>query len=69
MKLELDRDEAEDVREVVNAALKGLAHELAHTDQREYRDYLRAKLARFERLHAELDVALEPQRGERPAFR
>jgi hypothetical protein len=69
MRLELDQDEADDLREAVNAALKGLAHELVDTDQREYRDFLRSKLVRFERLSAEIERAAAPQSEERPAFR
>jgi len=53
--ISVDPSEGADLREAVEMMIHRLLDELAHSDQREYRSMLRAKLARFERLAERLD--------------
>ena len=47
--------ELADLREAVEAMIHQLIEELAHVEQRQFREMLRAKLARYERLAERLD--------------
>jgi hypothetical protein len=50
MLLDLNPTEANDLREALQTFHRTLLAELARADQRDYREMLRHKLARFERL-------------------
>lgn len=59
--LELSETEARDLRTSLSIRLVGMREELVHTDNREYRDDLRATLDRLEvvlrRLEQRIDAA------------
>ena len=65
MNLELNSAEAEDLREALHAFTQRLLTELAHTDQRQYREALREKLRRFEWLDEKLEAHQQPAEGAR----
>ncbi len=57
MRIDLDEGELEDLREAMEAYLKGLLTELARADQRRYRAMLKDKCDRFDRLASRLQRA------------
>ena len=65
MVVELSGAEARELKSTLDAVLHGLLNELAHTDQRAYRDELRERLARLEgvRRRLELHAVAEPAHG------
>jgi hypothetical protein len=60
MRVDFEEGELEDLREAMQAYLKGMMVELARTDQRPYRAMLHEKVDRFERLSNRLERAATP---------
>jgi hypothetical protein len=56
MQLDLNPTEVNDLREALQAIDKQLLRELAHADDREYRDMLREKVIRIEALLRRVDA-------------
>ncbi|MGK4003946.1 hypothetical protein WMF31_15035 [Sorangium sp. So ce1036] len=61
---ELDEREAKDMRTALSIRLVGMREELVHTDDREYRAYLKAAIERLEVVLRRLDGILA---GQAPA--
>ncbi len=59
MLLELSAPEARDLKQALEAALRQLLDEIAHADQRAYRDMLRERYDRLEQLNRRLDIPVE----------
>jgi hypothetical protein len=59
MLLELSAPEARDLKQALEAALHQLLDEIAHADQRAYRDMLRERYDRLEQLNRRLDIPVE----------
>jgi hypothetical protein len=59
MLLELSSVEARELKQALDTALHGLLEELAHADQRAYRDMLRERYDRMEQLNRRLELSLE----------
>lgn len=55
---ELDEREANDMRTALSIRLVGMREELVHTDDREYRTYLKAAIERLEVVLRRLDAIL-----------
>ncbi|WP_437597630.1 hypothetical protein WMF28_33645 [Sorangium sp. So ce590] len=55
---ELDEREARDMRTALSIRLVGMREELVHTDNREYREYLKAAIERLEGVLRRLDAIL-----------
>lgn len=59
MLLELSSVEARELKQALDDSLRELLEEIAHTDQRAYRDMLRERYDRLEPLNRRLDLSLE----------
>lgn len=59
MLLELSPPEARDLKQALESALRKLLEEIAHADQRAYRDMLRERYDRLDQLNRRLDVSVE----------
>jgi hypothetical protein len=59
MLLELSTPEAQDLKQALDSSLRKLLEEIAHADQRAYRDMLRERYERLEQLSRRLDVSVE----------
>lgn len=59
MLLELSSVEARELKQALDSALHVLLEEIAHADQRAYRDMLRERYERMEQLTRRLDMTLE----------
>jgi hypothetical protein len=59
MLLELSAPEARDLKQALESALRKLLEEIAHSDQRAYRDMLRERYDRLEQLNRRLEVSVE----------
>jgi hypothetical protein len=59
MLLELSAPEARDLKQSLESALRQLLDEIAHADQRAYRDMLRERYDRMEQLNRRLDIPVE----------
>ncbi|WP_224369168.1 hypothetical protein [Hyalangium versicolor] len=59
MLLELSAPEARDLKQALEAALRQLLDEIAHADQRAYRDMLKERYDRLEQLNRRLDIPVE----------
>lgn len=59
MILELSNAEAQDLKQVMDAALQGMLLEIAHTDQRAYREALRHRYDVLESVRRRLELSLE----------
>jgi hypothetical protein len=59
MLLELSAPEARELKQSLESALRRLLEEIAHADQRAYRDMLRERYDRLEQLNRRLDVSVE----------
>jgi hypothetical protein len=59
MLLELSAPEARDLKQALESALRQLLDEIAHADQRAYRDMLRERYDRMEQLNRRLDIPVE----------
>ncbi len=59
MLLELSAAEARDLKQALEAALRQLLEEIAHADQRAYRDMLRERYDRMEQLNRRLDIPVD----------
>ena len=66
MLLDLNPREMNDLREALRTYNNGLYAELAHADQREYREMLRAKVKRYEALAMLLDH--QPREAQPPSW-
>ena len=60
--LELTEDEALLVKEMLDGRWQELLKEIRHTDHREFRDLLKARVASLEHVLAQLDVAAHSTR-------
>lgn len=59
MLLELSATEARDLKQALESSLRRLLEEIAHADQRAYRDMLRERYTRMEQLNRRLNVSVE----------
>ncbi|WP_224247594.1 hypothetical protein [Hyalangium gracile] len=59
MLLELSAPEARELKQALESALRQLLEEIAHADQRAYRDMLRERYDRLEQLNRRLDIPVE----------
>ena len=59
MLLELSATEARDLKEALESNLRRLLEEIAHADQRAYRDMLRERYERLEQLNRRIEVSVE----------
>jgi hypothetical protein len=59
MLLELSAIEARELKQALDSALRVLLDEIAHADQRAYRDMLRERYDRMEQLNRRLEMTLE----------
>ena len=61
MLLELSATEARELKQALESTLRQLLDEIAHADQRAYRDMLKERYDRMEALNRRLDVPLESE--------
>lgn len=59
MLLELSAPEARELKQSLEATLRQLLDEIAHADQRAYRDMLKERYDRLEQLNRRLDIPVE----------
>jgi hypothetical protein len=59
MLLELSATEARDLNQALESHLRQLLEEIAHADQRSYRDMLRERHTRMEQLSRRLNISVE----------
>ncbi|NMO16693.1 hypothetical protein HPC49_33115 [Pyxidicoccus fallax] len=59
MLLELSAVEARELKQALESALRVLLDEIAHADQRAYRDMLRERYDRMDQLNRRLEMSLE----------
>ncbi|WP_164012154.1 hypothetical protein [Pyxidicoccus trucidator] len=59
MLLELSSVEARELKQALESALRVLLDEIAHADQRAFRDMLRERYDRMEALNRRLEMTLE----------
>jgi hypothetical protein len=59
MLLELSTLEARELKQSVETSLRTLLEEIAHADQRAYRDMLRERYERLEQLNRRIEVSVE----------
>jgi hypothetical protein len=59
MLLELSTPEARELKQSLESSLRRLLEEIAHADQRAYRDMLRERYERLDQLNRRLDVSVE----------
>jgi hypothetical protein len=59
MLLELSTPEARELKQSMESSLRRLLEEIAHADQRAYRDMLRERYERLEQLNRRLEVSVE----------
>lgn len=59
MLLELSTAEARDLKQALESSLRKLLEEIAHADQRAYRDMLKERYDRMDQLNRRLDVSVE----------
>jgi len=59
MLLELSPTEARELKQAMESSLRRLLEEIAHADQRAYRDMLRERYARMEQLNRRLNLPVE----------
>lgn len=59
MLLELSSVEARELKQALESALRVLLDEIAHADQRAFRDMLRERYDRMEALNRRLEMSLE----------
>ena len=64
MTVDLTQAEYVVVKQIVENKMTALLHELAHTDDRSYRDYVRETIKTVELLQAKLDAL--PTQGVQP---
>ena len=61
MLLELNAEESRELKEVVDSRLRALLEEIAHADNRAYRDMLRGRYQRLEQLNHRLETSVESE--------
>jgi hypothetical protein len=61
MLLELSAPEARELKQSVESSLRRLLEEIAHADQRAYRDMLKERYERLDQLNRRLDVSVESE--------
>jgi hypothetical protein len=59
MMLEMSQEDARELKQALDSALRVLLDEIAHADQRAYRDMLRERYDRLNQLNRRLDLASE----------
>ena len=59
MLLELSAPEARELKQALDSELRQLLDEIAHADQRAYRDMLRERYERLEQLNRRLEIPVE----------
>jgi hypothetical protein len=59
MLLELSTPEARELKQSLESSLRRLLEEIAHADQRAYRDMLKERYERLEQLNRRLEVSVE----------
>ncbi len=59
MVLELSTPEVRDLKQALESSLRQLLAEIAHADQRAYRDMLRERYNRLEQLSRRMEVSVE----------
>jgi hypothetical protein len=59
MLLELSTPEARELKQSLERSLHTLLEEIAHADQRAYRDMLRERYERLDQLNRRIDVSVE----------
>lgn len=59
MLLELSATEARELKQALESTLRRLLEEIAHADQRAYRDMLRERYVRMEQLNRRLSLPVE----------
>jgi hypothetical protein len=59
MLLELSNPEARELKQSLESSLRRLLEEIAHADQRAYRDMLKERYERLDQLNRRLDVSVE----------
>jgi hypothetical protein len=59
MLLELSAPEARELKQAMESELHKLLEEIAHADQRAYRDMLRERYDRLDQLNRRLDASVE----------
>jgi hypothetical protein len=59
MLLELSNAEVRELKQALESALRGLLDEIAHADQRAYRDMLRKRYDQLDQLQRRLDISVE----------
>lgn len=59
MLLELSTAEDRDLKQALESSLRELLAEIAHADQRAYRDMLKERYDRMDQLNRRLDVSVE----------
>ncbi len=59
MLLELSTPEVGDLKQALEGSLRLLLEEIAHADQRAYRDMLKERYERLEQLNRRLEVSVE----------
>jgi hypothetical protein len=59
MLLELSTPEARELKQALESALRQLLEEIAHADQRAYRDMLKERYDRMEQVNRRLDIPVE----------
>jgi hypothetical protein len=59
MLLEMTAVEARELKEVLDSSLRGLLDEIAHADNRAYREMLQARYTRLEQLNRTLETSVE----------
>lgn len=63
MLLEMTAVEARELKEVLDSSLRGLLDEIAHADNRAYREMLQARYTRLEQLHRKLETSVESEQA------
>jgi hypothetical protein len=61
MLLEMSAPEARELKQSVESSLRRLLEEIAHADQRAYRDMLKERYERLDQLNRRLDVSVESE--------
>ena len=59
MLLELSTPEARELKQSLESSLRRLLEEIAHADQRAYRDMLKERYERLDQLNRRLEVSVE----------
>jgi hypothetical protein len=61
MLLEMTAEEARELKQALDTALSELHDEIFHTDNRNYREMLKARQQRLEQIHRRLEASVESE--------